>query len=1495
MNYTAYHVHTEDSLLDSCTNYKDYIDRAVELGQTALGFSEHGNIFHWFSKWHYCHEKGIKYLHGIEVYLTETLNEKIRDNYHTVLIAKNQEGFREINYLYFLSTREDHVYYKPRLTFDEFLNISDNVIKISACVQSPLNKYMLKIKDNHTSKEVETLTKLLKHYDYYEIQYHNMKEQIEFNQYLYEMSKRFNKPLIVGTDTHSLNSYKAECRVMLQYGKSDGAWGDEENECDLTYKTYDELVELFRIQNSVPMDAVLEALENTNRMANSTDVLDFDTHNKYPILYGEKDEEMLWNTLRRKYKEKVDRGEIDPNNQKYIDNIKEEMAVFKKVDMIGFMLFMSELISWVKDNHIAIGLARGSCFTKDALVLTDSGYKTIDNVVVGDKVISDDCTWHNVINTMQYDIEEPMVEVKYYKQGSSYKKYKNQCTLDHKFLVNRNGTVDYVEAKDLVVGDLLCSPKINNDNDYEDIVIDLNDYNDFGFEYDDKYIYEKVFVANRGYKYSPKWLDRHGYCNHNFAKKVNNGYRPTTITQRTQRNIDGILKATGFKTLDDYANYCSNKCWVVRPIKRYIKRDMFFNVVVGMMYGDGWTQKDYAIGLAVNSTTKQINKRLFYKFANKLGIDDGDIYVNTATNGKNLQQLFINSRILNNYWSKTFFKSQKGKDKVFNSELFKQSVQNLKGVLYGLKITDGSNKVNENKLCYDSTSLSLIGAYNILDNMVNHVMPNSVDVRLSHVDKRNPNWVSSESYKTRRSIVKTSKSKYTEDENYWYLPILEINYIEKHKNTVYDLTVSDKHSYVVNNIIVHNCAGSTVAYISDITDVDPVKWNTVFSRFCNEHRVEIGDIDCDFYEDDRPKIYEHIIDRFGADKTGYILAVGTLADKAVIDMLGKAFRVRYGDDNTIYSISKIKEIKKEYDSDPQGVKEKYSDLFYYYDGLKGCVVSQSQHPAGIIVAPLTLADNFGMFYGKEKQRILPIDMDECHELGLVKYDILGLKTVGIIDKTCKLIGKEYPKAYKVNWEDQNVYADMTKDHTAIFQFESDFAGNCLQTMDCHSIFDMSLANACIRPSGESYRDKLLHKIPNKNPSEIIDKLLKNNYGYLVYQEDTIAFLQQICGFSGSDADNVRRAIGRKQIDRLNAAMPQILDGYCSKSSKPRAEAEDEARQFIQIISDASSYQFGLNHSIAYSLLSYLMGYYRYYYPVEFCTAFLNCAKNDEDLANGQVLAQSRGVKIQKPIFRYSTSEYGCDSKNKIIYKGIGSIKNIGTACGDNLNTLKDNHYDTFIDLLYDISQNSLANKTEITLLIMIDFFREFGDINYLLECYKIFMKLGKRCSLNLKDLTTYNLTREQVVPYCEKATEKMFRGVDMKSVIKLICANIKYTPINDAIKMVYEIAVLGYSDIIVPCDNKFYIVSNKETNKYGTTFVTAYRMCDGQYVQYKVNRKAYAEMPCDVGDAIMCYIKEQAKMTKVIEEDEEKWVKTDAKEVVIKDYAIVRKFEMPNS
>ena len=376
MNYTVYHLHTEDSLLDSATSAKDYVNRAKECGMTALCFTEHGNVFEWFKKKQLCDAVGIKFLYGIECYLTETFDEKIRDNYHTVLIAKNHDGFIELNRLITDSYKPEHFYYKPRISFEQFLNISDNIIKISACLASPLNSFNKRMDrldeaGEDTSLRREVFVKLAQHYDYYEIQYHGG-EQIEYNQRLYEMSQIFHKPLIAGTDTHSLNPYKAECRIVLKYGKTDGDWGDSENECDLTFKTYEDLVVAFEKQSALPKEVYLEAIENTNRMADSVEALEIDTSIKYPILYeGQDEEQIMLDRVMEMYQDKVYRGIIDGNNPQYLENIYTEMGVFKKINMVGFMLSMSEMMQWARDQKLYTSPCRGSVGGSTVAYITD--------------------------------------------------------------------------------------------------------------------------------------------------------------------------------------------------------------------------------------------------------------------------------------------------------------------------------------------------------------------------------------------------------------------------------------------------------------------------------------------------------------------------------------------------------------------------------------------------------------------------------------------------------------------------------------------------------------------------------------------------------------------------------------------------------------------------------------------------------------------------------------------------------------------------------------------------------------------------------------------------------------------------------------------------------------------------------------------------------------------------------------------------------------------
>ena len=1125
-NYIAYHVHSDLSLLDSCTKFQQYVDRAVELKQKAIAITEHGNIYQWVAKKMYCDEKGIKYLHGVECYLTSTHLEKERDNYHTILIAKNYAGVLELNRLISLSTEESHTYYKPRLSFDEFLGISNNIIKISACLASPLNKLPVSHK---------RYRELAKHYDYFEIQAHNHEEQKQFNLHLAQLAQELGKPLIAGTDTHSIDKYKAECRSILLAAKH--IEYSDEDAFDLTYKSYDELVEMFAKQNALPENIYLKAIENTNIMADSVEPFDLDFSFKYPQLYGEKDREILKERIGVELESKIESGIIKPEHiEGFKASILEECRVFDKIDMSGFMLFMSELVTWCKQNDIPVGFNRGSC------------------------------------------------------------------------------------------------------------------------------------------------------------------------------------------------------------------------------------------------------------------------------------------------------------------------------------------------------------------------------------------------------------------------------------------------------------GGSRVAYITNITDLNPEEWRTVFSRFCNEDRKEIGDIDIDVAPSDREKVYDYIINRFGQSNTAYILAIGTIKSKGCIDEICRALSIRWNkehqhdsksfqkalailrDENVSISFGEVMDgfsaycfdesgklllpdsmkdiprahlikqftqeyswlkerneeifkknpwsfglattIKKEWDivnppdypskkrklkdlrdagvdsneilllkheikkieEQQDSVRSKYPDIFYFYDGLIDTAISQSMHPAGMVASPITLHDNYGIFESGGKT-ILQVDMECVHEVGLVKYDILGLKNIEVIKDAYKLIGKPYPFSHEIDWGDSEVWADMLRSPVGIFQFEGDFAFSMLRRYKPQSVFDMSLVTAALRPSGASYRNRLMERRKNKNPSIIIDDLLKENNGYLIYQEDTIKFLQQICGLSGSEADNIRRAIGRKDKDRLEKALPQILEGYCNKSSQPRTIAEQEAKEFLQIIEDSASYQFGYNHSIGYCMIGYVCAYLRYYYPFEFITSYLNNANNEDDVKNGSALAELYGIRIVPPRFGLSKDRYVFDKEQDVIAKGLESIKFMNSIVANELFALSEQHKPkTFMEMLLQVSQNTSLNTRQRDILVKIDYFSDFGNIPELSRMIDLFAMFkdgsAKRISKEKLSGTILEIISQFASDTNKNGTiAKSFVINDMVGLLNACENMIRSLDLPDVdlkVKIQNQFELMGYIDLTTkkPEDRRkllvtdLYPLANKEKGEIWGYAINTRSIGTGKTARLTIRSRRYEKTPIKRHDII---------------------------------------------
>ena len=358
-NYVVYHLHSDISSaitnIDSINKPEHYVDYAQSLGMTAMAFSEHGSVLGWKHKKDIIEKAGMKYIHACEFYLTEDdiKEDKHRDNYHCVLIAKNYDGIKELNLLSSQSFNRDdwHFYYMPRISVRDLYNTSDNIIITSACLASVMNRGSVELQ-----KEMLRFFMQNKHRCYLEIQHHNCEEQIKYNQKLYKLHKKTNVPLIAGTDTHALNKEYAEGRIVLQKAK-DVFFADEEN-WDLTFKTYDELIQAYEIQNAIPKEAYIEAIENTNKMAEQIEEFQLDYTPKYPKLYDNSE---------KVFKEKIAQGLKDrninsslPNYQEYKDRIRYEYDTYKHNGAIDFMLLEENYKTQMRNIGVEYGYSRGS-------------------------------------------------------------------------------------------------------------------------------------------------------------------------------------------------------------------------------------------------------------------------------------------------------------------------------------------------------------------------------------------------------------------------------------------------------------------------------------------------------------------------------------------------------------------------------------------------------------------------------------------------------------------------------------------------------------------------------------------------------------------------------------------------------------------------------------------------------------------------------------------------------------------------------------------------------------------------------------------------------------------------------------------------------------------------------------------------------------------------------------------------------------------------------
>lgn len=636
--------------------------------------------------------------------------------------------------------------------------------------------------------------------------------------------------------------------------------------------------------------------------------------------------------------------------------------------------------------------------------------------------------------------------------------------------------------------------------------------------------------------------------------------------------------------------------------------------------------------------------------------------------------------------------------------------------------------------------------------------------------------------------------------------------------------------------------GSIIAYLLGITECDSIKYNLNFFRFLNPDRSTMADIDIDFVKEDRAWVKDYLF-KMESVYCADIITFNTIADKGAIRDMGRALEIPLKEIN--YICENLEDKEEEF-------RETYKELFKYVDIVKGTIVSAGVHASGTMVSPIPLDKNIGVCtLSTTDKPVTMIQMKEIDSLKFVKLDLLGLDNIGVINETCELVGIERLNPDNIDYNDDNVYNSIMNDTTTIFQMESTMAQDYLKQILNNTVFKkikerypqikkfdlLKFTNGAIRPSGESFRDKASQGMCGNNGLKEIDDLLYDSLGYCLVQEQIMMFLCKFCGYSMAESDLVRRAIAKKGgTEQYIEEITQRFIQYTNKNfNLSKEKAEEIIIPFTKVIIDAQRYGFSENHNFPYSTTSYVSGYLRYYYPLEYLTSAFNMWSGDEEktirISN---YCNKINIKIKSPKFRYSKGKYFMDKETNTIYKGIGSIKFLNKEIGDSLYLLKDNNYNDFIELIKEI-QNIKINSKQLDILIKMNYFSEFGNPNQLLKQVEIFNQWNGRKTIKKDKLQELGLSEDDVRLYGNE-TEKQFNKLDYEELMKFLLSkvNIKTSVYQ---RLVYEHETCGY------CFSKYPKFKNKalvlDVNLKYSPVITVYLLETGEEIKYKAYKRDY--------------------------------------------------------
>jgi DNA polymerase III subunit alpha len=506
----------------------------------------------------------------------------------------------------------------------------------------------------------------------------------------------------------------------------------------------------------------------------------------------------------------------------------------------------------------------------------------------------------------------------------------------------------------------------------------------------------------------------------------------------------------------------------------------------------------------------------------------------------------------------------------------------------------------------------------------------------------------------------------------------ELEVIERMKYEDYFLIVSDFVNWAKEQGILvgpgrGSAAGSIVAYSLGITDLDPLKFDLLFERFLNPDRISMPDIDMDFADDRRHEVIEYVVNKYGKERVAQIITFGTMAARNAVRDTGRVLGMSYAEVDEVAkaipanepleeSINKVPELNEFYKKGGD-----YKRLLDLAKKLEGVARHSSTHAAGVVVSKDDLI-NYTPLQKAVKGDVswqTQYEMHAVEDLGLLKMDFLGLKNLTILKNTLRIINKVYGQEidlYKLDVDDKKTYQLLAKGATTgVFQLESGGMKRYIKELKPTTFEDIVAMVALYRPGPMDYIQEFIDRKHGKKEITYLhpkmETALKNTYGITVYQEQVMQLSKDLAGFSGGQADNLRKAIGKKIASLLKQMRGEFVEG-CEKNGigdKLANKIFDDWEAFAR-------YAFNKSHAACYALIAYWTAYLKAHYPSAFMAALMTSDYSDTDRITVEVTeCQEMGIEVLGPDVNESFEEFGIvKGENKIRY-GLLATKNVGTG------------------------------------------------------------------------------------------------------------------------------------------------------------------------------------------------------------------------------------------